>query len=82
MPTRKINDPPKICRHPEHDVPNHQVFEPGTWEHTCPSCGAVKVFKIPQVFCETVMFDDGINLRDYLSGKIDLETYSRSDDGT
>jgi hypothetical protein len=52
MPTRKIADPPKPpCRHPEHNVPSMRVFEPGTYEHTCPGCGNKVVFTVPQVIC-------------------------------
>ncbi len=41
MPTRKIRDLPKseTCRHPEHNPLGMMVFEPGVYEHTCPSCG-------------------------------------------
>jgi hypothetical protein len=40
MPTRKIADLPKqlICKDPDHNIPTHQVFDPGTYEHECPSC--------------------------------------------
>lgn len=48
MPTRKIADSPltKMCRHPEHNPPGMQVFEPGTYEHTCPGCGHKMVFTV------------------------------------
>lgn len=58
MPTRKIAEPergadeggtgavPRNCRDPEHDVPTHRVFEAGTWEHVCPSCGARIFFSV------------------------------------
>ncbi len=49
MTTRKIADLPPLrgapipgdgpCLDPQHDVPTHQVFEPGIYEHTCPGCG-------------------------------------------
>ena len=48
--TRKISDPPMICRHQEHYPPSHMVYEPGTWEHVCPGCGARHVFVVPSVF--------------------------------
>ena len=54
MPTRKINDawpgaasgthPP--CHDREHRPPNMQVFEPGTYEHECPSCRQRTVFTV------------------------------------
>ena len=48
MPTRKISEPAqeKKCMHPDHGVPMFQHFEPGTYEHTCPSCGEVKTFTV------------------------------------
>ena len=47
MPTRKIADPSKFCRHPEHRPPTAMVYEPGTYEHVCPGCGARRVFVVP-----------------------------------
>jgi len=46
--TRKIADLPeeKICRHPEHNPPNHMAYEPGIYEHTCPGCGATGQFTV------------------------------------
>lgn len=46
MPTRKIADLPKYCRHPNHNPPSHQVFEDGIWEHICPGCGDVTTFTV------------------------------------
>jgi hypothetical protein len=48
MPTRKIEEEPaqEKCRHPEHNPPNMKVFSPGTYEHTCPSCGYTTVFRV------------------------------------
>ncbi len=48
--TRKIGDFPKsqICRHPDHGVPGFRVFQPGIYEHTCPACGNVIRFTIPE----------------------------------
>ncbi len=39
--TRKIADLPSdnMCRDPQHEPPSMQVFEPGVYEHVCPSCG-------------------------------------------
>lgn len=47
--TRKIGDLPesKICTDPEHNPANMIVWEPGTYEHTCPSCGATQRFGVP-----------------------------------
>lgn len=52
MPTRKIADIPVPCRDSEHNPPAHQVFEPGIYEHTCPSCGKVTRFTIQRTWCE------------------------------
>lgn len=50
MPTKKISDDntwvPRACRHPEHDPPQHRVFEPGTYRHACLGCGAAQVFTV------------------------------------
>lgn len=42
MPTKKIAELPRTCRHPEHNPPNMMVY--GVWEHTCPACGAKQTF--------------------------------------
>ena len=50
MSTKRIGGPRPwggICRDPEHSPPSHRVWQPGTWEHTCPSCGNKVVFVIP-----------------------------------
>lgn len=49
-PTKKIADAPVPCFHPEHDPPSMMVFEPGTYEHTCPSCGKKVVFTVGGTF--------------------------------
>lgn len=48
MPTRKIAEPKDRghCRDPEHNPPSMMVYENGLYEHTCPSCGAKKVFRV------------------------------------
>jgi hypothetical protein len=53
MPTKKIADfnPQDICNDPEHNPPSHMVFEPGIYEHTCPNCGKVTRFTVPQIIC-------------------------------
>lgn len=49
--TRKIADAlPPPCRHPEHNPPNMMVFSPGTYEHTCPACGATQIFVVSGMF--------------------------------
>lgn len=55
MPTKKIKDVDpkyldKVCYDPGHNVPSMQVFEPGTYEHTCPSCGNKIVFTVSRPF--------------------------------
>ena len=44
MPFKKLPDaeqwnPPKACRHPEHNPPTMIVLQPGTYEWSCPACG-------------------------------------------
>ena len=46
MPTKKISDEKRLCSHPEHHPPSHMVYEPGTYEHTCPSCGQKITFVV------------------------------------
>lgn len=52
MPTRKINSDfncfkqERPCVDLEHDPPNMRVFEPGEWEHKCPSCGNIQIFTV------------------------------------
>lgn len=48
--TRKIADEDKPCFHPEHDPPSHQVFAPGTYEHTCPACGRTIRFSVKGIY--------------------------------
>lgn len=51
MPTEKIGEIPKeaICTDREHSPPQHQVFKPGIYKHTCPTCGQVRVFTVQPV---------------------------------
>lgn len=56
MPTRKIKEteawqPKKPCYDPDHEVANMRVFEPGTYEHECPSCGKKKIFTVSGIMC-------------------------------
>ncbi|MFI5298206.1 MAG: hypothetical protein ACHREM_08925 [Polyangiales bacterium] len=46
MTLRKIADEQRPCQHSEHEPPNMIVLSPGTWEHTCPGCGAKVVFHV------------------------------------
>lgn len=46
MPTKKIQDLAKLCLNPCHNPPGHMVYESGVYEHTCPGCGAVKIFTV------------------------------------
>ena len=47
MPTVKIKDaPPPPCQNSEHNPPTMMVWEPGTYEHTCPSCGDKQTFTV------------------------------------
>jgi hypothetical protein len=48
MPTRKIHEgaddtwakvaEARPCRDPGHNQPTMRVFQPGTYEHECPTC--------------------------------------------
>ena len=53
MGLRKIDDDKgwtgKECHSPEHNPPMGIVLEPGTYEYTCPACGAKRVFTVPKV---------------------------------
>lgn len=49
MPTQKIGELPKfpfLCEDPDHNPPTMRVFEPGIWEHTCPTCNHKQKFII------------------------------------
>lgn len=46
MPTKKIADLPRVCRHPEHNPPNMMVYIDGVWEHVCPACGVRQMFTV------------------------------------
>lgn len=48
---RKIAGAPEPCAMAEHRPPLHMVYEPGTYEYTCPSCGKRTVFRVPRVTC-------------------------------
>ncbi len=51
MPERKIADEKPPCRHPDHNPASMIVRSPGTYEHTCPGCGAKVVFHVGGVYC-------------------------------
>lgn len=50
---RKISDIKfkKRCLSPEHNPPTHMYLEPGEYEYTCPSCGHVTTFIVPEISC-------------------------------
>jgi len=53
MPLKKLDDPgywksAEPCPHPEHNPPNMIVLEPGRYEYTCPGCGRVTLFIVPE----------------------------------
>jgi len=50
-PTKKIDDAPIPCVHPEHNPPSHMVYDPGVWEHTCPGCGKKITFTVARTVC-------------------------------
>lgn len=52
MPLKKLPESRWVksvdhCQHPEHNPPGMIVLEPGTYEYTCPSCGARQYFVVP-----------------------------------
>ena len=48
---RKIKDAEIPCMDSEHNPPMHIVLAPGTYEHTCPSCGKKVKFTVPLITC-------------------------------
>jgi hypothetical protein len=48
MPTRKIGEvvETRRCYDTSHDPPSMMVWEPGVYEHTCPSCGKKQTFVV------------------------------------
>lgn len=54
MSLKRLDDPKgygKICNSPEHNPPMHIYLEPGTYEWTCPVCGAKRVFTVQGITC-------------------------------
>lgn len=51
MPLKKIADAPKPCFSADHNLPSHIVLSPGTYEHTCSSCGKKTTFAVPLISC-------------------------------
>jgi len=39
------------CLNPEHNPYTMYVYEPGLHEHTCPGCGNVITFTVPEITC-------------------------------
>lgn len=52
MSLEKIKEPKEPCFDPEHNPPGNICLSPGTYKHTCPSCGQVTIFEVPVVTCE------------------------------
>jgi phage FluMu protein Com len=54
MATRKIKEfdtwNSAICRDRQHNPPGMRVYEPGLWEHECPSCGQITSFVIKPLY--------------------------------
>lgn len=53
-PTRRLPDGERPawnsirqCQDPDHNPPSMMVWEPGTYEHTCPRCGMKMQFTVP-----------------------------------
>lgn len=44
--TRRISGPTVECLDPSHGPPAFQLFESGTYEHRCPSCGHLTYFTV------------------------------------
>lgn len=46
--TKKVGEitEKKECRDSEHKPPTMVVYEPGIYEHTCPSCGEITNFTV------------------------------------
>jgi hypothetical protein len=58
MPLRRLPDPVNTeswkwrrptCYHPEHNPPGLVHLKPGRYEWTCPGCGQVTIFTVPNV---------------------------------
>lgn len=47
----KIGDIDPPCFNPCHNPPGMIVLQPGVYKHTCPSCGKVVIFTVPQITC-------------------------------
>jgi hypothetical protein len=45
MPLRKLADPKRPCRSPQHKLPGSMVYKPGRYEWTCPVCVRRTVFR-------------------------------------
>ncbi len=48
---KKISEPKRPCLSPTHNPPSMIVLSPGTYEHTCPSCGHVTTFVVNGTYC-------------------------------
>lgn len=66
MPLRRLPDmvESKPCNHREHEPPSMVYLKPGRYEHTCPGCGHVTYFSVPEVQCAGIEYkSDGPDLR-------------------
>lgn len=81
MPLRKIYElqPISVCRNPEHDPPTMIHLEPGVYEHTCPGCGRVVRFVVPEgpsfrspLWKATSTYVRGIPIGSTTIGKVEL----------
>ncbi len=51
MSTEKIGEVSPPCFDSGHDPPGMMVYVPGIYRHTCPSCGKVVEFTVPDGTC-------------------------------
>lgn len=45
----KTGEAPTPCRDSKHEPANMVYRTPGTYQHTCPSCGTTTTFEVPLV---------------------------------
>ena len=55
MPTKKIEEEKKkhreACYDPDHSPPTMMVYEPGLYEHECPTCHRKVTFRVNEFGC-------------------------------
>ena len=59
MPIRKISDDvypilDQPCLSPEHNPPTYVVYEPGTYEWTCPECTHKTIIRVSNIATKSV----------------------------